>query len=99
MGLLLVNISILFAREALLALVTLELALVFCWFGLWWMVFIVVGVQLFQAVMVTLANLTDEVARGNLKRSIRKDQNVVYVSGFFRKIIHMTHFGPRQNTY
>ena len=72
MGLLLVNISILFAREAFLALVTLKLALVFGWFGLWWMVFIVVGVQLFQAVMVTLANLTEKVARGNLKRSIKK---------------------------
>ena len=72
MGLLLVNISILFAREAFLAFVTLELALVFGWFGLWWMVFIVVGVQLFQAVMVTLANLTEKVARGNLKRSIKK---------------------------
>ena len=44
MGLLLVNISILFAREAFLALVTLKLALVFCWSTRLRMVFLVVGV-------------------------------------------------------
>ena len=56
MGPFLVLMQSITCSVSLLTLTTLELMLVFCL----WMVFLVVGVQLFHAVVVTLADLTDE---------------------------------------
>ena len=56
--------------ESFVALVTLELAIVFqlALLFLPWMVCLVVGVQLFHASVVTLADLTDEIFRCHLKK-------------------------------
>ena len=51
---------------ALAALVAIELALVFGLFCLW-VVFLVVGVQVFNVVVVALADRTDEVSRCHLQ--------------------------------
>ena len=54
-----------FARKLLVTLVTLKLAFVFS--TRLWMICLVVGVQLFNAFVITFADLTDEVSRRHLK--------------------------------
>ena len=67
---LLVALQFFFPSESFSALVALELAIVFQFalLSLPWMVCLVVGVQLFHATVVTLADLTDEIFRCHLKK-------------------------------
>ena len=69
---LLVVIQTSFLRVTFVALITLELALVFRLdithvLQLLWVVCLVVGAQLFHAVVVTLADWTDDVSTYHLK--------------------------------